>query len=134
MNDAATHIKFAPMLYCKNVAAAIEFYKQAFDAKEIRRFSDDDGSVHVAELTIQDAMFHLHEESKHKNELSPETLNGTSVVIGLFTDDVDAFFNAAIKAGATEVHAPQDYEYGMRQAYINDPSGHHWQIQKFISQ
>jgi len=33
---------FAPILYLDNVADAIEFYKKAFDAKELRRWSNDE--------------------------------------------------------------------------------------------
>ncbi len=53
---------FAPHLACKNVWAAMEFYKKAFGAVELRKWSNPDGSVHVAEMSIDDAMFHIHEE------------------------------------------------------------------------
>ena len=82
------------------MATAIEFYKSAFDAKELRRWSNDDGSVHVAELVIEDALFHLHEEVARNGELSPGTLKGTSVILGLFVAEPDAFFAKAIEAGA----------------------------------
>ncbi len=50
-------VAFSPTLYFRNVADAIRFYQGAFDAKELRRWSNDDGSVHVAELVIEDAHF-----------------------------------------------------------------------------
>lgn len=87
MNDSVREItatSFAPILYLKDVAAAIEFYIKAFDAIELHRWSNDDGSVHVAEMSIQTAVFHLHEEVARDNQLSPLTLGGASVVIGLF--------------------------------------------------
>jgi len=124
---------FAPMLYLKNVAAAMEFYKAAFDAQELRRWSNDDGSVHVAEMSLRNHLFHLHEEVSGKNELCPETLkNATTVVIGLFVQDVDTLTEKAVSAGAALVNPPQDYDYGYRQASITDPFGHHWEIQKAI--
>ena len=43
---------FAPMIYLKEVAPAIEFYKNAFDAVVLRQWNNDDGSVHVAEMAI----------------------------------------------------------------------------------
>lgn len=126
--------RFAPMLYVKHEegADAIAFYIKAFGAKEIYRFSNDDGTVHVAELEVEGNTFHLHEETARENELSPLNLKGTTVVIGLYTEHVDELFDSAIQAGATEKTAPKDYEYGMRQAYITDPFGHQWQIQKRI--
>ena len=123
---------FAPILYLDNVADAIEFYKKAFDAKELRRSSNDDGSVHVAEMIIKDALFHLHEEVSRDANLSPKTLGGTCVILGLFVTDPDEVVAKAIVAGATEIHPVQDYDYGYRQGDIRDPSGHCWTIEKSI--
>jgi PhnB protein len=123
---------FAPILYLHNVADAIEFYKKAFDAKELRRWSNDDGSVHVAEMVIEDALFHLHEEVSREAELSPKTLGGTCVILGLFVADPDKVAAKAIAAGATETTPVKDYDYGYRQGNITDPFGHHWTIEKSI--
>jgi len=70
---------FSPMIYVKQVAPAIEFYKNAFDAIVLRQGNNDDGRVHVAEMSVNGALFHMHEESTRNNELSPETLKGTSI-------------------------------------------------------
>src|SRR5678816_2214360 len=78
---------FAPMIYLEILAPAIEYYKSAFDAVELRRWTNDDGSVHVAEMSINGALFHMHEESARKNELSPQTVKATTIAIGLFVDD-----------------------------------------------
>ncbi len=123
---------FAPILYLKNVADAIDFYSKAFDAKELRRWNNDDGSAHVAEMMIENAIFHLHEETPEKKELSPQTLNGISVIIGLFVENPDAVAAKAIAAGATETSPVKDYEYNYRQGDLTDPFGHHWTIEKRI--
>jgi len=123
---------FAPILYLDNVAEAILFYEKAFNAEELRRWSNDDGSVHVAEMTIGDALFHLHEEVSREAELSPKTLGGTSVVLGLFVANPDAVAAQAVAAGATETTSVKDYDYGYRQGNITDPFGHHWTIEKSI--
>ncbi|HRH60181.1 MAG TPA: VOC family protein [Chitinophagaceae bacterium] len=123
---------FAPMLYITDVAAAIEFYKKAFDAIELHRWSNEDGTVHVAELSIQSALFHIHEPVIRKNELSPHTLNGTAVAIGLFVEDVHGVVAKAVAAGAIETNPVTDYDYAYRQGDITDPFGHHWIIEKKI--
>jgi PhnB protein len=123
---------FAPMLYLKQVALAIEFYKNAFNAIVLRQWNNDDGSVHVAEMSVDGAMFHMHEEVKRVNELSPETLKGTSVVIGLFVNDPHAVMGKALAAGGTEIEPVQDYDYNYRQGRLADPFGHHWLIEKKI--
>ena len=69
---------FAPHLTVLNVLAELNFCKAAFGALELRRFSNPDGSVHVAEMSIGGALFHIHEEMPGSAEMSPETLKGTS--------------------------------------------------------
>lgn len=56
---------------------------------------------------------------------SPEKYNGTTTITSLFVPDVDAVMNTAIKAGAIEINAAKDYEYGYRQGEIKDPFEHH---------
>ena len=123
---------FAPELFISNGVKDISFYEAAFGATELRRFSNEDGSIHVAELSIHGALFHLHEITAKPYFLDPVTQNGTTVTIGLFVPDVDMVINSAIKAGATLIEPAQDYDYGYRQGTIKDPFGHYWQIQKKI--
>ena len=123
---------FAPMIYLKLVAPAIEFYKNALGAVVLRQWDNDDGSVHVVEMSINGALFHMHEESTRNNELSPETLKGTSIAIGLFVVDPHATMAKAVAAGGTEIDPVQDYDYDYRQGTFSDPFGHHWVVQKKI--
>ena len=131
--EAKTHgAFFAPIIYLKNVIDGMEFYKKAFGATELRRWSNDDGTVHVAEMMIESALFHLHEETARNKELSPVTLNGTCIILGLFVENPDEMMNNAIAAGAAETTPMQDYDYGYRQGNLTDPFGHHWTIEKKI--
>jgi PhnB protein len=123
---------FAPHLTVRNVLAELEFCKAAFGAVELRRFSNPDGTVHVGELSINGALFHLHEEMPNSEELSPETLKGTTSAIGLFVPDPADTMKKAIAAGARETNPVKDYDYGYRQGTVTDPAGHVWLIQKKI--
>ncbi len=120
---------FAPELYINNGVTDISFYKNAFGATENLCFKNDDGSIHVAELSIDGAIFHIHEITS-SHFFSPDKNNGCTCCIGLFVLDVDLIMNQAIKAGATEICTVQDFDYGYRQGTIKDPFGHYWQIQK----
>jgi PhnB protein len=122
---------FAPQLLLDNGVKDISFYSNAFGATENFAFRNDDGSVHVAELSIDGAIFHVHEVSQ-PYFLTPEKCNGITAIIGLFVEDVDAVMTAAIAAGATEISPAKDYEYGYRQGEVLDPFGHRWLIQKKI--
>ena len=123
---------FAPHLTLRNVLAEVEFCQVAFGAVELRRFSNPDGSVHVAEMSINGALFHLHEQMPGSEELSPETLKGTTSAIGLFVPDPAATVEKAVAAGGRVMKPVKDYDYGLRQGTVRDPAGHIWLIQKKI--
>jgi PhnB protein len=126
------HVLFAPMIYLKTVAPAIEFYKQAFDAIVLRQWNNPDGIVHVAEMSIDGAVFHLHEEVTRNSEFSPGKLNGTTIAIGLFVNDPHAVMAKAVAAGGRELDPVRDYDYAYRQGCVEDPFGHHWLLEKKI--
>ena len=50
---------FAPELFINNGTKDISFYENAFGAREVMRFTNDDGSIHVAELSIEGSIFLL---------------------------------------------------------------------------
>jgi PhnB protein len=131
MNESQK-ITFAPQLFIQSGVTNIDFYVRAFGAIELTKWLNDDGTTHVAELSIDGAIFHLHEESLTSGSFSPERHGGTTADIGLFVPDVYAFIARAVAAGATEISPPQDYEYGYRQGKVKDPFGHCWLIEKKI--
>lgn len=119
-----------PMLYMKNLSAAIEFYKKAFGAVERWRI-DHEGNTHVAEMLISPVLFRMHDEVSRDRNVSPLTLDAaTTVVMGLLVSNPDEVAARAVAAGATEVSPVKDYEYGYRQGTIRDPFGHHWCLEK----
>ena len=123
----ATH--FAPELHIPNGTTNIDFYKK-FGATENFRYQNDDGSIHVVELEINGAIFHLHETMR--DALEPIRAKGVTTVIGLFVPDVEAVMQQAILAGATEINPTTDHDYGYRQGMFKDPIGHLWKKQKKI--
>lgn len=125
----STH--FAPELHIPNGTFNIDFYFK-LGARENFCLRNDDESVHVAELEIDGAIFHLHETMPWFNALEPLTAKGVTSIIGLFVLDVDEVMRKAIKAGATEINPAIDHDYGYRQGMFKDPFGHYWQIQKKI--
>jgi PhnB protein len=122
---------FAPELHIPNGTFNIDFYSK-LGAIEHFCLRNDDGSIHVAELEIDGAIFHLHETMRWFDALEPLSAKGVTTVIGLFVSDVDKVMNKAIEAGAIEISPVKDYDYGYRQGMFKDPFGHYWQIQKRI--
>lgn len=131
MNEIAK-IYFAPQLYIKSGITDISFYEKAFGAVELRKWTNDDNSIHVAELSIDGAVFHLHEEKISAGQFNPHGINGTTTLIGLFVSNVDNVMAKAIEAGAIIISPAQSYDYGYRQGEIKDPFGHVWLIEMKI--
>jgi len=127
-----TKTSFAPELVIPNGVTDISFYVNAFNAVELWRLNNDDGSVHVAGFTIDEALFHIHEQTSNTG-VSPVMHNTTTVNIGLMVDDVHAVMAQAEAAGARVTSPVTDYDYGYRQGSIVDPFGHHWTIEKIIN-
>lgn len=129
--ETNTNPHFAPELHIPNGTVNIDFYRQ-FGATEHFVFRNEDGSIHVAELEMGGAIFHLHETVRSFDALEPASAKGVTTVIGLFVDNVQEVFGRALSAGAVEISPVTDYEYGYRQGMFKDPFGHYWQIQKKI--
>ncbi|MGH9869028.1 MAG: VOC family protein [Candidatus Polarisedimenticolia bacterium] len=115
-----------PHLNVAGAAAAIEFYKKAFGAEEIQRMPGPGGKVMHAEIRIGDSMVMLADEYPEFGNKAPTTLGGSPVTIHLYSNDVDALWDRAIKAGAKEVMPLMDAFWGDRYGQVVDPFGHKW--------
>ncbi|WP_423128226.1 VOC family protein [Gaoshiqia sp. Z1-71] len=118
----------------KGAVEAIEFYKNAFGAKETGRLTMPDGSIGHAELEIGDSKIMLAEENDQWGNRSPQTIGGTPVSLCLYVEDVDAVFAKALQSGATVTGemVVKDQFYGDRTGGITDPFGHQWLIMTHI--
>lgn len=117
-----------PHLVCDGAAAAIEFYKKAFDATEMMRIPGPDGKIMHAAVSINGAMVMLVDENKQHGNLGPKTLKGTPVILHLGAPDADAAIKRAADAGAKVVMPAADMFWGDRYGQIEDPFGHLWSI------
>ena len=66
------------------------------------------------------------------NIVSPKALNGSSVMILLYVQDVDAIVAQAEAAGAKITRPVKDQFYGDRTGGIEDPFGHSWHLATHI--
>lgn len=121
-----------PYLTIRGTAAAIDFYKRAFGAKELFRMPGQDGKIMHAEITIGDSHVMLADESVSSETQAPQALKGTASSIFLYLEDVDAVFKQAIKAGAKETMPLQNMFWGDRFGKLTDPYGHKWMLASHI--
>jgi PhnB protein len=110
----------------RNASAAIDFYREAFGAKELMRLAEPTGKIGHAELEIGNATLKLSDEYPDYGVLSPETIGGSPVKLHLDVDDVDEFARRAIAAGATLNRPIEDQFYGDRSGQLADPFGYTW--------
>jgi len=121
-----------PYLAIRGAAAALDFYKQAFGAKEVMRMPGPQGKVGHAEVKIGDSKVMLADESEMMNFLAPQAHNGSPVHIHLFVKDVDATVAKAVALGAKLTRAVVDMFYGDRSGSLEDPFGHFWHVSTHV--
>lgn len=96
----------------------------------LSRQDDPDGMVLHAEVRLADVV--LMVASADAGYESPP-LVGRSTGGGLYlwlpdASNVDDWFSRAVEAGAQEVIAPEDTEWGTRRSRVLDPEGHEWSV------
>ena len=109
-----------------STAEAIDFYSQAFDAKEIFRLTEPSGRIGHAEIRIGPTTVMLSDEYPEHNMRGPRSLGGTTFSMHLHVADVDKAFVQAVAAGAAVVGPLQNQFYGERSGTVRDPFGHEW--------
>ncbi|HLH08540.1 MAG TPA: VOC family protein [Terriglobales bacterium] len=120
-------------LIVKGAAKAIDYYVNAFGAKELMRF-EDRGRISHAELQIDDSHIMLADEHPEMNIRGPQSLGGSSVGILLYVKDVDHVFRRAVIAGGTVEREVKDQFYGDRSGNLVDPFGHKWTIATHVEE
>ncbi len=114
-----------PQLTCRDAAKAIEFYKNAFGAKELARMPGPSGKVMHAELEIGNSRFFVNDEMPGMTVApAPAKLHPTALVI--YTEDADATFARSVEAGAQADMPVTLMFWGDRYGKLTDPFGHQW--------
>ena len=117
-----------PYLIVDDGARAIDFYKQAFGAKELMRMPAPGGKIGHAEIKIGDSVIMLADEAPEMDARSAKHYGGSPVSLMVYVDDVDNLFPRAVAAGAKEVRPVADQFYGDRSGTVKDPFGHSWHL------
>lgn len=117
-----------PHLICNGAAAAIDFYKKAFNAVELMRLPGPKDRLMHACIRIGDSHVMLVDEMPEWGALGPKSLKGSPVTIHLFVPDVEAFVAQAVAAGATITMPIADMFWGDRYGKLEDPFGHQWSV------
>lgn len=124
--NAPTKGGLVPYLTVDGAAKAAEFYTRAFGAKEVARQPlDEKGRTMHIHLYVNDSSLMLadaYPEYGHGLQ-QPQAFNLT-----LQVDDIDAWWNRAVKAGATVVMPVEKMFWGDRYGQLRDPFGVLWSM------
>ena len=114
-------------VWVRNQQEALEFYREAFGAKETYRLPMGDKIGH-AEIQIGDSFVMLADEMPEMGHLGPNSRGGPTSSIVLYVEDVDSSFKKAVEAGAKEQRPVRQEFWGDRMGTLTDPFGHQWSL------
>lgn len=117
--------RITPFVGYANVSAAIDWLSRAFGFAEVLRYTEENGRVSHAEITLgEDANVMLGGPGGDFRDPVGDPMPAFFVLCQV--DDVDAHFERAVAAGAQVIKAPVDEPYGIRMYRCLDPFGHRW--------
>ena len=120
-----------PRLLVGDGAAAIEFYKHAFDAEEHGdRYTDPDGHLIHAEILIGNAIVTLSDDD---GDAAEQPSGRVTAIMETQWPDVDLAWQRALAAGAEIIFPLADQFYGQRSGRLRDPFGQEWILSQPIS-
>jgi uncharacterized glyoxalase superfamily protein PhnB len=120
MFKPAGYTSVAPYLITRGAAQVIDFLRRTFDAKELRRYDAPDGTVHHAEVQLDDTIVMLADGG---GDWPPMPAH-----IHVYVPDVDAAYSRALEAGGESVQAPVRKNDPDRRGGVKDPGGNTWWI------
>jgi uncharacterized glyoxalase superfamily protein PhnB len=118
-NRSAPHARVVPVLTVRDVRAAVAWYADVFGFVEHVQI----GEGHRAQLGLPGGGELIVAEVRPGRRLPGE---GRSHQIMLKVEDAAAVVARASQRGAVVVDQLRDWEYGERQAAIDDVFGHQW--------
>ncbi len=117
-----------PYLAIDGAAKALEFYKKAFGAKEIDRQLAPDGKVLNAIMQIGGSNVMMSDIFPGSQMKSPSELGVSTVMLHIYSRDVDALWGRALAAGAKVAMPLENQFWGDRYGQLVDPFGHRWSL------
>jgi lactoylglutathione lyase len=111
-----------PVVYVRDVPAALEFYVNLLGAEERSRVPPGDEAVFVGLRLGEGELGVVH-------EMSPQQLIGKGIGDGprfelfVYVDDVDDTVQRLKAAEVPVLREPEDMPWGERVAFVSDPEG-----------
>lgn len=127
-NRSAPHARVTPVLTVADVRAAVAWYTEVFGFVEHVRI----GEGHRSQLGLPDApAAELVVAEVRPGRRTPEGERSHQVMLKV--EDVATVAETAVARGARLMEPPHDWEYGERQATVDDPFGHQWVLNQTLA-
>ncbi len=111
----------SPYLIAAGAQLVIDFLKNAFGARELRRYDMPDGSIMHAEVRIGDTVVMVGDAG--------ENWPAVPAHLHVYVEDVEATYRRALDSGGVSVQAPvRKGDDPDRRGGVRDPAGNTWWI------
>ena len=125
--------RITPHLMIRGGRKAIEFYTRTFGAIVLYESEMPHGDGIHAHLQVGKTMIMITDEQPPSPAgmmlvAAPESLGGTTTILEMYVDDVDAVYQRAVDAGGKPMMPIGEAFYGDRTGWVADPFGHIWAI------
>lgn len=128
MNRSAPHARVTPVLTVADVRAAVAWYSEVLGFVEHVRIGDG----HRSQLGLPEAAAaELVVAEVRPGRRTPERERSHQIMLKV--DNVATVVQNAVARGARLMEPPRDWEYGERQATIDDPFGHQWVLNQTLA-
>lgn len=87
-----------------------------------------DGTLMHATIRIGDSILMMSDEFPGSDSKSQTSAGTTTFNLHIYSNDVDALWKRAIKAGAKPTMPLEDQFWGERYGKLQDPFGHIWSV------
>jgi uncharacterized glyoxalase superfamily protein PhnB len=114
-----------PTLRARDARALIRFLVDAFGFEETMVYGDED-EVHHAQLDWPPGGGVMLGSARETDAASGLPTAPGAFSAYVVSDDPDAIYERARKAGAEISREPHDTDYGSREFAARDPEGNHW--------
>lgn len=121
-------------LTVKDSTKALKFYGDALGAEEMFRMPLPDGGIAHAEFALGNTRIYISDEADEWQAYAMPEGAMASCLFAIMTDDCDAAYQRAIKAGAQSLSEPEDRFWGTRSALVKDPFGYRWSFNQVIEE
>jgi uncharacterized glyoxalase superfamily protein PhnB len=117
-------IGVVPHMVLSDASAASAFYQRAFGAVEVGRMPSEDGKKLIhCHLHINGGSLTIMDRMRDEDPGPPRNVD-----LILTVDDIDAWWDRAVKAGAEVVMPVQKMFWGDRYGQLRDPFGVLWSL------